>query len=645
MKHKYYDSCCTHDHHNDKLYFSLYLVGLFIYLFSLLINPFDIITFNFNELYLLLPIYLTAISLMGIHVIYGSLLSTFKETITTKRFKPNLHILMVLATIGAFIISQFHEGVLLILIFSGAHFLEDLSSNKSSANIEKLLSLTPPNARLIIGDDKVKTVSSNDLKINDLIKVLPGDIIPRDGVIVEGKGEIDESIITGEAIPVLKTIGSDVFGGTINQDGTVIVKINKASSETILAKMVEMVKETKTSYTKTALIIKKIEPVYVTGVMIFSPIFYLLGLYLFDWGHQLSFYRTMVLLIGASPCALAVTDIPATLSALSSLAKSGILFKGGDALSKVSYTDVIAFDKTGTLTVGKPELVSLVYDNKVTEAEKTFYNKIIYSLEYKANHPLARAVMEYFNSESPLDVEVENIIGTGLKTIYNNKEYSLVKPNADLLGSSLKASSEESFSKGYTVVYFKENDQVKAILSFNDMLNDKALMMVNYFKSNNVQTVLITGDSEKAAKLVADKLAIDKYYASVLPEDKHKIITEIQKENNYVMMVGDGINDAVALKSADVGVSMGDGTDIAIEVSDGVLIKNDLEKLTLVHKVSKKLRRVVLQNIFFAVGVILFLFVMNIFGLMEMPLAVIIHEGSTLVVVISGLRLLTKRGL
>lgn len=645
MKHKYYDSCCTHDHHNDKLYFSLYLVGLFIYLFSLLINPFDIITFNFNELYLLLPIYLTAISLMGIHVIYGSLLSTFKETITTKRFKPNLHILMVLATIGAFIISQFHEGVLLILIFSGAHFLEDLTSNKSSANIEKLLSLTPPNARLIIGDDKVKTVSSNDLKINDLIKVLPGDIIPRDGVIVEGKGEIDESIITGEAIPVLKTIGSDVFGGTINQDGTVIVKINKASSETILAKMVEMVKETKTSYTKTALIIKKIEPVYVTGVMIFSPIFYLLGLYLFDWGHQLSFYRTMVLLIGASPCALAVTDIPATLSALSSLAKSGILFKGGDALSKVSYTDVIAFDKTGTLTVGKPELVSLVYDNKVTEAEKTFYNKIIYSLEYKANHPLARAVMEYFNSESPLDVEVENIIGTGLKTIYNNKEYSLVRPNADLLGSSLKASSEESFSKGYTVVYFKENDQVKAILSFNDMLNDKALMMVNYFKSNNVQTVLITGDSEKAAKLVADKLAIDKYYASVLPEDKHKIITEIQKENNYVMMVGDGINDAVALKSADVGVSMGDGTDIAIEVSDGVLIKNDLEKLTLVHKVSKKLRRVVLQNIFFAVGVILFLFVMNIFGLMEMPLAVIIHEGSTLVVVISGLRLLTKRGL
>lgn len=643
MANKNLNNCCEHD--LDKLYFILYMVGLIVYLASLLINPFNLIRLPFKEIYFLLPIYLVVVSLMGIHVVYGSILNTFKDSVKTKRFKPNIHLLMVLATIGAFIIGQFHEGVLLILIFAGAHFLEDFASNKSSANIEKLLALTPPNARLIIGDDKIKIVSSDYLSINDLIKVLPGDIIPRDGVIVEGKAEIDESIITGEAIPVLKGVGADVFGGTINHDGTLIVKINKESSETILAKMVEMVKETKTSYTKTALIIKKIEPIYVTSVLIFSPIFYLIGIYLFKWGHDVSFYRTIVLLIGASPCALAVTDIPATLSALSYLAKSGVLFKGGDVLSKVSYVDVVAFDKTGTLTRGKPELVSLVYYGQIDEKEKAFYNKIIYSLEYKANHPLARAVMKYFKEETPLNLDVKNIIGVGLKSSYNDNEYSLVKPNTDNLDNSLLKHIDDSYAKGYTVVYFKENNQVIALLSFSDQLNDKAVSMVNYFKNSNVKTVLITGDSEKSAKLVSEKLAIDRYYANVLPEDKHKIVTEIQANGNSVMMVGDGINDAVALKSADVGVSMGDGTDIAIEVSDGVLVKNDLEKLVLVHKISKKLKKVVFQNIFFALAVIVFLFTMNIFGLMEMPLAVIVHEGSTIIVIISGLRLLTKRGL
>ncbi len=645
MGNKHLENKVKDEHSHDMFYFALYLGGFGIYLISLLIDPLNIIVLNFNELYLLVPVYLLVISLMGIHVIYDALLHTIKESFSQKRFKPNIHLLMLLATIGAFIIGQFHEGVILIIIFAGAHFLEDFISNRSSANIEKLLALTPPSARLITSDDKVKTVSSDELKVNDLIKVLPGDVIPRDGVIIDGKGEIDESIITGEAIPVLKSVGMDVFGGTINHDGTLIVRINKENSETILAKMVEMVKETKTSYTKTALLIKKIEPIYVTIVLVVAPLFYLLGLYLFNWGHEISFYRTMVLLIGASPCALAVTDIPATLSALSNLAKSGILFKSGDALSKVSYIDVVAFDKTGTLTIGKPEVVSLVYNSQVTEDEKSFFNQMIYSLEYRANHPLAKAVMQYFPNESAIDLEVENVIGTGLETSYKNKEYSLVKPNSDKLSDCLKEEIEKSSLKGYTVVYFKENEEVKGLISFRDKINEKAKEMVSYFKHNNVKTVLITGDSEKAAHLVSKEVGIDQYYAGVLPEEKYKIINKIQETNAQVMMVGDGINDAAALKSADVGISMGDGTDIAIEVSDGVLVKNDLEKLTLVHKVSKKLRRVVLQNIFFALVVIVFLLVMNTFGLMEMPLAVVIHEGSTMVVVISGLRLLSKRGL
>lgn len=629
------------DHHLHQIFLILYLVGVALFLASLFIEPLKVVKFAFPSNYLLIPLYVLMVLLMGVEIVFEATMKLLKALIKEKKFLPDIHLLMSLGVLGAFIIGKYIEGVLLFLIFGGAHFLEDLVSKRSSANIEKLLKLTPPKARLISADGTIEIVSSESLLIDDEIKVLPGDVIARDGVIISGISEIDEAIITGEDLPKLKTVDEEVYAGTINYSGTLIVKINKTEQETILAKIVKMVKETKTSYTKTALIIKKIEPIFVSVVLIIAPLFYLAGLFLFKWGYHDSFIRTIVLLIGASPCALAVTDIPATLSALSFLAKKGIIFKSGDILANVSEIDVIAFDKTGTLTVGKPELNELLFSSEVKEEEKAFYEQIIYSLEYQANHPLARAVMNYFKDQTNLDLTVINEIGIGVKANYDNHLYSLLKADGNL-AKELKEREAVFLKLGKTVVYFKKDNKTLALLAFSDEIDEGANDVISYFNNADIKTVLITGDNKKTALEVQNKLKIAACYSDVLPEEKAAIIKTLQKNNQSVLMVGDGINDAVALKSADIGISMGDGTDIAIEVSDGVLVKNDLSKLSLIHRVSKRLKRVVLENIIFALGVVVLLFILNIFGLMKMSYAVVIHEGSTLLVILSGLRLLVE---
>lgn len=432
---------------------------------------------------------------------------------------------MLLAAIGALIIGEYIEAVLLILIFAGAHFLEDFASEKSTKEIKKLLNLNKSKALLINEDGSFSEVASDTLKIGDKVRVLNGSSIPSDGIIIEGHSEINEANITGESIPTYKKVGDQVFGSTINGEGLLIVEINKNSDETVLAKIIELVSQTQNDLSKTAVLIKKIEPIYVNIVLIFAPIFFLLGMYLFKWDRDIAFYRTMVLLIGASPCALAVTDIPATLSAISNLAKNGILFKGGSYLENMADLDVVAFDKTGTLTTGYPIVTDVI---RVKDSNVSFHDNIIYHMESNSNHPLAKALTSHFNKGENLNLEVVNMIGLGVHTTYNNNDYQIFKPlDEDFENENINSIISTLQNDGKTVVIFKENNITISIIGLIDNIKESSIDAIKELNNLNIETVMITGDAKNTAKTIANKLNITTVHANVLPTEKPQLLSHI----------------------------------------------------------------------------------------------------------------------
>lgn len=621
-----------HDHHHGgPVAITLFFVGAVIFVIALFLPA------GLTKQLLFFATFL----LSGYEVMWEGFADSFHQSMKQKRFKPNIHILMTLAAVGAMVIGEFMEAALLILIFAGAHYLEDYAQGKSKKEITSLLQLNPTQARKIMPNGKINIVDVSELAIGDQVSILNGDQIPTDGIVVSGNSSVDQASITGESIPVNKSAGDELFGSTMNGTGTLIMEVTKDSSDTVFAKIVELVSQTQSNISRTAALIKRIEPIYVTIVLIVAPLFFLAGLYLFQWGTYDSFYRTMVFLIATSPCALAVTDIPATLSAISNLAKRGVLFKGGSYLSNVADINVVAFDKTGTLTTGKPVVTDTYFANKVTDDEQAVYEKIIVSMESKSNHPLAQAIINHYEAIHPTTLEVENVIGVGLIATYEDQQYKIGKPSSyTTIPEDVEQQTEQFELEGKTVVYFGRNEEVLGLIAIQDVPKETSAEAIQYFKQNRIHTVMITGDAKRTGEAIASQLQMDEVRGNVMPEEKAAIITDLKKEHPVIAMVGDGVNDAPALVTADIGVAMGEGTDIAIDVADAVLMKNDLTKFAYTHRIAKRLRKIVLQNIIFALAVVVFLVTTNVLGQMNMSYAVVIHEGSTLVVILNGLRLL-----
>lgn len=620
----------THSHGGNNSLL-LFMIGLAAFIVGIFVNNAVLKTI----------LNVAALALSGSHIIIEGITDTIQDTKEKKKFMPNVHLLMTVAALGAILIGELDEAVLLILIFAGAHFLEEYAENKSQKEITSLLKMNPTTARRQKANGELEVVGVAELKVGDILTVLNGDQVPTDGTVLSGSSSIDQASITGESIPVEVGIGDTVFGSTMNGTGTFTMEVTKDSSDTVFAKILTLVSQAQTDVSKTAALIKKIEPIYVTAVFLLAPVFYLLGLYVFNWGADDTFYRTMVFLIGASPCALAATDIPATLSAISNLAKRGVLFKGGSYLANLSELGVIAFDKTGTLTEGKPVVTDVYFLENVSDAEINKFESVIYSMEKKSNHPLAMAIINHFDGRDVLDIEVENLIGTGLTAEFDGNTYLIGKPTAyGSVSDEIMSHTDTYESEGKTVVYFGLDSKVLGLIAIQDIPKQTSLEAIRYFQENNIHTVMITGDGIRTGEAIGRQLGIDEVRGNVLPENKSEIVKELKQDYPVVAMVGDGVNDAPALVAADIGVAMGEGTDIAIDVADAVLMKNDLSKLAYTHKVSKKLRKVVIQNIIFAMLVVLFLVTINIFGLMTLSQAVLIHEGSTLVVIVNGLRLL-----
>lgn len=621
---------------HEKLAQRLFYLGLFLYLVALLVPDLPITIRNFA--------YLIATFTAGYHVMIEGFGDTIKQTQAKHRFTPNIHILMTLAAVGAILIGNFSEAALLILIFAAAHFLEEYAEGKSKREITKLMNLNPTEARLCQANGEWQLVPVGQLKIGDHVRVLNGDQIPTDGQISAGQAVINEAAITGESMPKTKTVADEVFGGTINGDQSFTMVVTKDSQDTVFAKILQLVKQSQNDLSHTATKIKRIEPIYVKIVLGLFPVFILLGPLAFGWSWATSLYRGMVFLIAASPCALAASAVTATLAAISNLAKRGVLFKGGSYLTNLNELKAIAFDKTGTLTVGQPTVTDYQFV-AAPAAQTTAWLTILTNMERQSNHPLATAIVTHFNQVvttiPTTEMTVVNQVGQGLTTAYQGQKYQIAKPSLfATVPASLQQVRQAWSAAGKTVIYFAENGTVVGALGLMDVPNQQAAAAIAYFQQQGITTTMITGDDLKTGQAIAQQLKIDQVVANVLPADKAAVVTDQQKKYGLVAMVGDGINDAPALVKADIGVTMGDGTDVAMDVADVVLMQNDLSKLSYAHRVSRRLSMVVWQNIIFSMLVVLLLVTLNLLGQMDLTIGVLAHEGSTLLVILNGLRLL-----
>jgi len=616
-----------HDHDDSKAVI-FYIVGLVLYIIGLVLH------FMGNSISTIL--FILTLILSGYHVTMEGIEDTIERSKKKGKFQPNVHILMTLAAVGAVLIGNAEEGALLILIFAGAHFLEEYVEEKSRKSLTALLQMNPTQARLIQENGEVVVVEVTDLKIGDTLEVLHGDQVPIDGVITKGLTSIDEATITGESMPRSKGEGDSVFASTVNISNRFEMQVTAESSDTVFAKIMKVVENAQHSMNKQATFIQKIEPIYVNLVLIIWPIFLLFGYFLMGWDLNTTLYRGMVYLIGVSPCALAASAVPATLAAMSRLSKLGILAKGGAAISQLQELRVISFDKTGTLTKGTPDLTDYWFEDEAIIPA-------VVAMEKQSTHPLAEAVLRKFSHLPVLneEIEVEVLVGQGVRSVVSGEEIQIIKP-LDTVNRSEEVSSrmQEWASEGKTVVTVVKDNRVVGLMAFMDLPNEASKAVLDYFKSQLVHTTMITGDSRETAEMIGMKLGVQEVVANVLPEEKLEKIQSQKERYGLTAMVGDGVNDAPALATADIGIAMGNGTDIAIETSDIVIMQNDLQKLVSAHKISKKLHRVILENMIFAMSVVVLLLVLNFFGLTNIGWGVVLHEGSTILVLLNGLRLL-----
>lgn len=542
----------------------------------------------------------------------------------------NVDLLMALAAIGACLIGNWFEGAILTFIFCLSGALEEYATNKSTKEITALMNVTPKEALKVVNGEQL-LVPIDALKLNDRVFVPKGAAVPIDGTILAASS-VDESAITGEAVPVDKNPGDEVFGGTINVGQAFTLAVTKTSNDTLFSQILRLVENAQKEQSATATFIEKLENRYVKIVLIAVPLMILATHFILGWSFTESFYRGMVLLVVASPCALVASATPATLAAISNGAKHGILFKSGKTLEKLAELQAISFDKTGTLTQGKPRVTKYK-----TFSADPIIPRIFYSMERQSTHPLAIAIVNFFENEENLELQVEEKAGIGLETVYSDQTWRLGKPTKKQLVQPIIA---QWHNEGKTVVTLTNDEKLVAIIALMDLPKPFTKEIIDYFDAQAVQTVMLTGDNHGSASFVAQQLDLADFHSDLLPADKTTLVQQQQENYPVNAMVGDGINDAPALATASIGVAMGEGTDVAMEVSDMVLMKNDLTKLRYSHQLAKKMQRVVRQNILFSLSVILLLIASNFLQFLSLPLGVIGHEGSTILVIMNGLRML-----
>ncbi|HEM4718709.1 TPA: heavy metal translocating P-type ATPase, partial [Streptococcus suis] len=437
-----------------------------------------------------------------------------KEGISELIFDKHLSVdlLMILAAIGSGLIGYWMEGALLIFIFSLSSTLEELAMEKSKNAIAALMNMTPPTARKIEENGDITVLDTAAIRIGDLLQVRKGDTVPLDATLISPQSIFDESMITGEPLPAEKMAGAAVIGGTINQGPTVTVQVTAEKGDALFDKIVQMVENAQESKSKTATFIENMEDTYVKVVLVVVPLFILFAHFALGWDWLTAFYRGMILLTIASPCALVASSSPATLSAISRAARKGMIIKGGDIADNIANLEAIVFDKTGTLTIGKPEVVGASY-----LGDEELIKQVVQAVEKQSSHPIAQALMTYTADSSAIALQsLEDVTGKGLVARYEGDKWkigkagfvvdSLVSP----LSADLLAQIDEAESTGKTLVYVSQNDVLVAIFMVEDSLKPESKQLMAQLKEMGVTPILLTGDQEKTARYVASQVGIDR---------------------------------------------------------------------------------------------------------------------------------------
>lgn len=591
-----------------------------------------------------LPLYI-------ISYLTGGYMGTVELIDDLKRRQIHIDFLMIAAAIGAAVIDQWLEGAVLLFLFSLSETLEGYALGKSRNAIHALMALRPETALVRTEEGEETQVPVADLVPGQMVIVKPGEYIPIDGAIREGESQIDESAITGESIPVTRTPGDTVFAATLNQDGVLQIEVTKRAQETTLSRIIELVEKAQDRRAETQQFLDRFEPVYTQLVLLAVTLVILVPWLLLDHAFEPTFYRAMTLLVVASPCALIISTPAAIISAIANSARNGVLFKGGGTLERIEQLDTIAFDKTGTLTLGKPVVTDLVPIANDSEEETTEQQllAIAAGCEQYSEHHLARAIL---NSASEAGVEPvtvtrqQTFAGKGIQGNWNGTTVSA--GNVSLLhtleiepSQPVQSEADRLEAEGKTVVYILEEKTVRGLIAMADQIRPNAKETITRLRQLGIRSIsMLTGDNRGVAQRIADELGIDDVHAELLPEDKSVRIEEMNRKGK-VAMVGDGINDAPALATSHLGIAMGAaGTDVALESADVVLMGDDLSKLPWILWLSRASRRIVRQNITFSLSVIVLL-ILSVFWIdLPLTLGVIAHEGSTLLVVLNGLRLL-----
>lgn len=556
----------------------------------------------------------------------------------------DMNVLMSAAAIGAALIGEWLEGATVVWLFAVGNYLQTKSIEQTRNSIRNLMELAPSEAWVQVGSELMKK-PVEEITIGDTIIVKPGDKVPLDGEIIQGESSVNQAPITGESIPVDKQIGDAVYAGTINEHGSLKIKVAKLVEDTTISKIIHLVEEAQEQKAPTEAFVDKFASIYTPvvfilalAIMVFPP---LIGFG--TWGEW--FYKGLELLVVACPCALVISTPVAIVSAIGNAAKNGVLIKGGTFLETAGAITAVAFDKTGTLTEGKPK-VSEIKALNLSEEELLL---IAYTLEDYSAHPIAKSIVDYAKEKGiqPKHGEsFKSIVGKGVQaTIQGDVFYAgnlklFEEMNADL--GNVKQHIQDIQNKGKTIVIIGKQNQIIGIIAVSDTIRETSASALKALKQSGVkQTVMLTGDNKGTAQMIASEANVDRYFAELMPEDKVDAIKTLQKEGHKTAMVGDGINDAPALATADLGIAMGGaGTDTAMETADIILMADHLDKLPYTMKLSRKALSVIKQNIWFSIIVKVIALALIFPNWLTLWLAVLSDTGAALIVILNALRLL-----
>ncbi|MGG4000638.1 heavy metal translocating P-type ATPase [Anoxybacillus kestanbolensis] len=579
---------------------------------------------------------------------YSLFIKGFKNLV---RLNFDMNTLMTVAILGAAAIGEWGEGATVVILFAISEALERYSMDKARQSIESLMDIAPKEALIRRGNEEMM-VPVDDIQVGDIMIVKPGQKLAMDGIVIKGTSTLNQAAITGESVPVTKTVGDEVFAGTLNEEGLLEVKVTKRVEDTTLSKIIHLVEEAQAERAPSQAFVDRFAKYYTPAIIIFAlllavipPLF--MGA---DWSEWI--YRGLAVLVVGCPCALVISTPVSIVTAIGNAAKNGVLIKGGIYLEEAGNLKVIAFDKTGTLTKGVPSVTDVVTYNGNENELMT----ITAAIEKGSQHPLASAIIRKAEEDGLNfnDVSVEefqSITGKGVKAKVNNEMYYVGSPGLfeELLPNGIQSKIKEQITdlqtQGKTVMVLGTEKEILALIAVADEIRESSKEVIRKLHQVGIEkTVMLTGDNQRTAEAIGKQVGVSDIKADLLPEDKLNFIKELRDKYRSVAMVGDGVNDAPALAASTVGVAMGGaGTDTALETADIALMSDDLSKLPYTIKLSRKALAIIKQNITFSLGIKVLALLLIVPGWLTLWLAIFADMGATLIVTLNSLRLLNVK--